>query len=431
MREIVLVVSLCLAVASSTLLYGQESEVAVRYIRAYGADNELLPPVLLLNENSDPAQPGSAYATVEFDVRASHIPNVYVRLIHCKADWTEDDNLFLNDVTTRTSLVDWSIAAQRSTYFNYRGKVRIPNVQLSLRFAGNWKAVVYDMDTDQKLAETRMFVVDPRAQTMFNFMTDFYDPNARVSSTALTLEAIVSAPTTEIIDPNVHTCVFYRNNRWYEPFVVSTRSFHGRNSYNVGTAVTGVFPPGKVFRVLRIPAQNEYRILDLTNLALFPSTGQPVRLPLSDLRRNGMFLERSDDGALTSTMISSANNEYVPLEFLLDPSPGSPSEHDVFLVGSFNNWHPTRDWMMWFDEDLRMYRLRQWVRRGRHNYLYATGTLNVDTDEVDDLSFEEFEGNTASNSNSYIAFTYARILEYGGYDAIISVGSSNIYTGNR
>ncbi len=71
------------------------------------------------------------------------------------------------------------------------------------------------------------------------------------------------------------------------------------------------------------------------------------------------------------------------------------------------------------------------MRRGRHNYLYATGTLNVDDGSVTRLSYEEWEGNTASNSNSYLAFTYARIIEYGGYDAIIAVGSSNIYQANR
>lgn len=144
-----------------------------------------------------------------------------------------------------------------------------------------------------------------------------------------------------------------------------------------------------------------------------------------------MFVQRSDDGALTTSTISSTNNEYVPIEFLLDPSPGKPSVNDVFLVGSFNNWRPDRTWMMSWNEELRMYRLRQWIRRGRHNYLYATGRLNVDDGQVTDVSYEEFEGNTASNSNSYLAFTYARILEYGGYDTIISVGASNIYAASR
>ncbi len=346
------------AIACSQVANATDMPVLLRYIRAFGGTDEMLPPVVLLNKIGEQDGIGSDFATVEFDVQSATIPNLYVRLVHCRPDWTEDDNGFLNDVTMRTSLVDWSIAPQRSRYHSYRGKVQIPNPQLTIRFAGNWKALVYDMEADRLLGEARLFVVDQQAQSILNFMTDFYEPQARVSSIALTLEAVVGSPSSSIIDPNVHTTVFYRNHRWTEPFLCSTRRFEWENLYGVGTDVVGVYPAGKVFRVSRIPAQNEYRVLDVGNVAMFPSTGQPVRLPLSDQRRNGMFLERADDGALVTRFVSSSDDEYVPIEFMLDPSPGYPSAHDVFLVGTFNNWKPDRTWMMYFDEEYRMYRLR-------------------------------------------------------------------------
>ncbi len=177
--------------------------------------------------------------------------------------------------------------------------------------------------------------------------------------------------------------------------------------------------------------RNEYRILDLSDQSRYPFTGQPVRMPLSDLRRNGMFYERSDDGALVTTMISGYSDEYVPVEILLDPAPGGPSEDDVFVVGSFNQWKPDKSWMMYFDEELRLYRCRQWLRRGRHNYLYATGRLSADSDQILDLNYEEFEGNTASASNSFVGFAYYRELDYGGYDGIVAATASNIYTSGR
>ncbi len=417
----------CVLAYAGALRGAPDGSVALRSIRAYGADNELQPPVILLAPVGNALKVGWDYATVEFDVQSSTVPNLYVRLIHCNADWSESTNGFLNDVTNRSSLVDWEIAPLRSRYHSYRGKMKIPNIQLQLRFAGNWKALVFDMDTDVVLGECRLFVADIQAETNLNFMTDFYEPKARVSSIALSLEAVVTSQSSKIIDPNVHTTVFYRNHRWFEPFVCSNRRWNWNNVYDVATNVVGVYPAGKVFRVSRIPAQNEYRILDLTNLAMFPSTGQPVRLPLSDLRRNGMFVERADDGAMVTRFVSSSDDEYVPVEIILDPNPGFASDKDVFLSGSFNNWNPNRNWMMHYDSELNLYRLRQWFRRGRHNYLYCTGTLSADNDEVVGISYEEFEGNTASNSNSYLAFTYARMLDYGGYDAIISVGISNIY----
>jgi hypothetical protein len=419
-----------LAIVASLLSCWTEltaSDAVLRFIRSYGGDNEQLPPVVLISEGAVPEISASAYATVEFDIQSPVIPNLYARLIHCSADWNDDGNSFLTDITTRTTTISWSLAPQASTYYSYRGKVRIPNPQIAIRFSGNWKVKVFDMDTDELLGETRIFAVDYKARTNFNFMTDFYEPKSRVSSIALTLEAVVTSENSRLMDPFFHTVTFYRNHRWSEPFIVSTKYLDVITPYGTSGSISGIYPAGKVFRISRIPAQNEYRVLDMTNLGLFPYTGKPVRLPLSDLRRNGSFFEQANDGAMITAMVQPLDDIYVPVEFLLDPQPGSPSVNDVFIAGSFNNWTLDRSWMMSYDEKLRLYRLRQWVRRGRHNYLYATGSLNIDDGTIHDISFEEFEGNTASNTNSYIAFVYYRVLDYGGYDAIISVAASNIY----
>jgi len=411
--------------------HAQEPPPQLRFIRSYGANDEMAAPVVLLGDAQIQNVSAYAFATIEFDVLSKTIPNVYGRLVHCSFDWTEDDNSFLSSITDRTSIIDWSLAPTRSKFYTYRGKIRIPNPQTNLRFSGNWKLKIFDMEGDVFLGEARFFVIEYKADCTFNFMTDFYEPKHRVSGTALTLEAVISAPRTDLMDQLMHTVTFYRNHRWAEPFVVSTRSLDIENPYNVSTHVNGVFPAGKVFRVSMIPAQNEYRILDLTNLAQFPSTGAPIPLPLPDMRRNGSFFYRADDGAMVTGMVPQYDDEYIPIEFLLDPQPGYPSLDDVFVVGSFNNWIPSKPWMMHYDEELRLYRLRQLVRRGRHNYMYATGTLNVDDGSIANISYEEFEGNTASTTNSYVAFAYYRVLEYGGYDGIVSVGSSNIYKSGR
>lgn len=405
-------------------------------IRAYGSTNEVLPPVVLLDGTSSNSAfgsntIGSPFVTVEFDIQSSNIPNVYARLIHCSADWVEDQNGFLNDVTNRSSLVDWVLAPQRSTYFNYRGKMQFPNHQTSFRFTGNWKVLVYDMSNDVLLGETRIFVVKERASIQMNTLTDFYEPKRQVSSTALTLEAIVRGNPGDIMDNLLHTVTMYRNNRWNQPFIISQKYSDEFNPPMTSSIVSGMSVGGKVFRISRIPAENEYRVLDLNNLAQYPSTGAPVRMPFSDLRRNGQFLYRADDGALITSGVSNSNDEYIPIEFLMDPAPQGPTNEDVFLSGSFNQWQPDRNWLMSYDEEQRLYRLRAWVRRGRHNYMYATGVLNADNGLVEDISYETFEGNTASNSNSFIAFAYYRELDYGSYDGLVAVTSTNIYQSGR
>lgn len=435
---IVLLIMVC---CTASVGFAADEVVQLRGIRSYGERDERRPPILLIESTTTSARqapslgdlnkattsPISQFVTVEFDVFCGAIPNVYARIVHCTADWREDDNGFVTDIGNRTSLVDWTLAAQRSKFYSYRGRIRFPNEQTSVRFSGNWKVRLYDMQNDSLIGETRFFAVEEKARCTMNFMTDFYEPTYRVSSIALTLEAVVSANPGALVDGFLHTVVMYRNNRWYEPFIISNVTSTATNPPSSSTMSAGILYGGKVFRIARIPAENDYRVLDLTNLAMFPSTGAPVRLPLSDLRRNGSFAIRADDGALVTSFISSTDDEYVPIEFVLDPTPGGESREDLFVIGSFNNWRADRSWLMSYSEELRLYRLRQWVRRGRHNYMYGTGQLSVDEGAVTGLSYEEFEGNTASAGHSFLSFAYYRVQDYGSYDGIVAVAQSSIY----
>lgn len=415
-------------------LAAEDPVVQIRAVRAYGAGDERLPPILLIPSRSGSVAPGtigSSQITIEVDVQSTNVPNLAARFVHCNADWSEDFNTFLADASLQTTLFDWTFASTRSAWHSHRASLTLPNPQISFRASGNWKALITEIGSDRILAEVLFFVHEPLAQSVTMVVTDFYEPREKVSGIAFQMETSVHAPNGTLIDPFLKTCVMYRNQRWYEPVVIER--FGGDESINppsVSTYTTGVLSSRVVFGLRGLPAENEYRVLDLTNLALFPYTGQPVRLPLSDLPRNGFFFDRADDGALVTRMISSSYDEYVPIEFVLDPL-GKVTEQDVFLVGSFNNWRPTRQWQLGYDEELRLYRLRQWVRRGRHNYMYATGSLDLERDRVMGLRYERFEGNTASNTNTTYAFVYYRMQDFGGYDALVSVAASTIYSSSR
>jgi hypothetical protein len=433
-----LIINACGTVSSKTSQQQNVPEYSpvIRVIRAYGEGNEELPPVVLIDKSTSntPLQQntiGSDAVTVEFDVQSSSIPNVYVRLVHCNAMWQPDNNGFLNDVTNRTSIIDWTLAPQRSTWYQYRGTITLPNAQTQFRFSGNWLAQVVLMDTDEVLGEVQLFVVKTRAAITMNMLTDFYEPKHRVSSTAYTIESIVRGSPGEVLNNFLHTVVVYRNNRWNQPFTISETYETTTMPPWISTATSGISAAGKLFRVSRIPAENEYRIVDVSNLALFPSTGAPVQLPFSDLRRNGQFLQRAHDGAMITRGISQSNDEYVPVEFMLDPAPGGPSLDDVFVVGSMNQWKASREWVMHWNPEQRLYRVRGWVRRGTHNYMYGTGTLQSATEEMPNPSFEEFEGNTASANNSFLSFAYYKELDYGGYDGLIAVTGTTIYQSGR
>jgi len=376
---------------------------------------------------------GYPFVTLEVEVDASVPPALEARFIHCRPDWSESHNVFLTVGLTRTTLFSWEPATVNSRYYTYRGRLRIPNPQVTIAYAGNWKLQLYELaNPEHLLAEARFFAVRPEGSCRVVVYSDLYASKPGISPAAVTVEAWVQLPPTLAIDERVQTVVFYRNHRWFEPYIVSHEPSLGvaaerlyRQPY--GKSISGMLPGIKIFRAERLPAQNEYRVLDLSNPALFPPNApSPIRFPLADLRRNGSFSEWADDGAARTAFLPPYLQDYVPVEFILDPEGAPPLAEDVFAVGSFNNWKASPEWRLTYDPEERLYRLRQLVRRGRHNYLYATGHLNADTGTMESLSFEEWEGNTTGSRISFWAFVYYRFPDQGGYDALITVGAATL-----
>jgi hypothetical protein len=406
--------------------------IQLRYIRVYG-DNESKPPILILeNSNVQYKSPmGSGSLTVEFDIESSVPPNLYAKIVHCNYDWTEDENVFLNDIVmSRTSLINWTSAPRLSAYYSYRGRISIPNQQLKIKYSGNWKLLLYEYhNEEQPLAEARFFVVQQRAECRLFVYNEFYLPDLKVAPTAYNLEAAVIG-LEPLFDSRLNTVVVYKNNRWNEPYIITEDSrgnrFNDLYKYTFKRMIGGFAGIEKRFRIEKIPSENEYRILDMSNTGLFPSVSGPVRLPFSDLRRTGFSYDRDDDGSMITSYIPDSYDEYLYIEFLLDPDNWISTE-EVYVIGSFNGWKPDPAWQMYFDAETGYYRSRNMVRRARHNYMYMTGKYNVDTRKIQSISYEEYEGNSSITPHTFLGFVYYREFDYGGYDALIGVGAGNIY----
>jgi hypothetical protein len=456
----------CLSASNQAAL----GQTRVVFARAFGA-TEQMPPVIMLTTSTSPfggntfgSNPASALnspqgaastpdgftlgsqrATVEFDVFAEAAPNLALVFVHCDPFWREDDNPFVSDPTQmRTSLVDVQPAPPMSRRYTYRARATVPNTQMQFRHSGNWKAKLVDThDPRTALGEVRLFVVEPLASCRLDLIADLYVPKAQgAGNGAYTIECGLQAPP-ELSDSQITTMVLYRNHRWFEPIAVSDddRRLPTEWRTNLVTNIFGSAQALKRFRVEKVPAQNEYRVLELRNNAWYPDAGIAIRFPTADLRRIATFSYQADDGALLSTTFSTSSgsgsggsaggstttnstngDEYVNVEFVLDPLP-VPSRYDVYVVGTFNGWRTGPEWKMQYNTQQRLYTLRQWVRRARHNYLYASGFAEAGQRSDDGLTFEEFEGNALSSLSTFLAFTYFRDPSFGGYDRIIGVAA--------
>ncbi|MFM8436977.1 MAG: hypothetical protein ACKOAX_00765, partial [Candidatus Kapaibacterium sp.] len=268
-----------------------------------------------------------------------------------------------------------------------------PNESVRIPYGGNWKVRITEFGSDEKTyAEARFFAVDAAAHCSMNILSDLYEPRLRASPAALNIETTVTAPAL-LSDLQMRSAVFYRLNRWNEPMPASAAglTLPTFRSTSPLSFVSGVITAGKRFLVQQVPAENEYRVLDCTNLAQFPRVTSPIRLPFYDIRRNGSFVWRAHNGGMVTTGVPMMYDDYVPVEFVLDPE-NRPSREDVFVLGSFNNWTPSRAWSMVYNDSTRLYTARGWVRRAVHDYAYATGRINADSYACEDISYEEFEG---------------------------------------
>jgi hypothetical protein len=409
-------------------LFSQDEEIKVpteiRGYRIYGGENELLPPVLLISHQDEVATNfGSKQLTFEVDIYANVPPSFYAEFVHCDINWNEDNNNFINNSGfMRTSDFFWETSPLSSSYYSHRGKLAFPNSQVNFKYSGNYKIKIYEYYKDNKpVLEGKFFVVQNISKMEMYFTSTFYKPEYQISNSAYNVEVRLKAPS-NIFNANLKNVVLYRNFRWDEPYFISEDNYRGYRSdkykYFFQTMISGFSSSEKRFYLMDLPAENMYRILSMENTAQFPSGSYEVRMPFADFIRNGNYFWEDDDGAMVTKYYSQSDDNYVYLEFILDPADIKANE-DVFISGSFNNWNPDHRWIMNWDPDNRLYRLKQWVRRAKHNYLYGTGSYNIDTKKFDNISFDLYEGNTVYANHSIIALAYYRSMDYGGYDAII------------
>jgi hypothetical protein len=415
----------------------------LRGIRAYGGSNDTSPPIITRspqnvfglsssqnNQSNDAANViGSSFVTIEIDVQSSVQPAFVATLVHCDSEWQEDRNVVMKDPSLRIAQIQVFQANSFSRYFTHRAKFTVPNSEVQLRFSGNWKAKIFDVDDmTTPIGEARFFVVDQETETSLAITIDAYSPRVGgTSPAAYLLEAALTAPP-QFLDENFHTVTLYRAWRWNEPIRITQDVELGRTEtlYNRSSKATvlGFSTAQKRFRITAIPAENEYRVLDITDALRFPASNAPLRFALADLRRNGTSFVRADDGAMNAQGVSPSTDEYVLIDFVLEPE-GLPSSREIYVVGSFNGWKLSNDWKMRYDPEQRQYTLAQWVRRGRHNYVYASAVVNKQTGVPESYDYEECEGNSPSANQTFYAFFYYRNPQFGGYDALLGVAALN------
>ncbi|MBC8144482.1 MAG: DUF5103 domain-containing protein [bacterium] len=394
----------------------------VRWLRIYGTGNEGNAPVLRLGGQASRLNVGSTSITLELDMFSANYPNLELRLIHCDRNWIPTENIFVQDFI-RLKSHDFEIrpAMAGVRTYNYSASIVFPRPDgmLRIQHSGNYLAQIIDMYDDEVLvAETRFFVAEARADVELHTYSDFFDsPLTSVIQKGLRIR-VEARPDVDLFATQINAIHLYKWGEWWRPIIASSEtSFDDPPKFGVRARWESFLGGMGIAEFFNIPTGNEHRLLDLTDISLYPTLGNVVTTPLSDLPRQS-FAEFDNNGVAQTRFVSMRDEDYVYFEFRLDLS-GRAAKEDIFVVGTFNDWKPRPEWQMTYDDVSRMYIARGLLRRARHEYQYVAGSWDADRGFLRDEDASLTEGNTSQSTHPYMALVFYRDIGSGGYDRIV------------
>lgn len=408
---------------------GDSTRVSVSRVmglRIHGAGDPASPPILRLPVDGKPSGGiGSDAITIAFEMQSDALPSITLQLIHCDHNWAPTQNVFIQD-PFRLKSSDFEIerAPVGVSHYDYICRLTFPT-QLgkpAVTYSGNYLARIVDYyDPNNVLAEGRFFAVEPRCGVAVSAASDFYE-STQTSVLQHGLKINVEAlPTNDLFGGRINAIHLYPAGQWYSPLEAAEDAEDLGYAKGVPWITWNPSFAGKTTALFaNIPAGNEHRLLDLTDVALFPTTGGMLTTPLSDIPRSS-FNYLDNNGGTPDRYVPPSDADYVYFEFRLDLE-GKSVQEDIFVVGTFNNWIPSPAWMMHHDKTTGFYIARGLIRRAFHEYEYRAGKWDNDNGVLRNADPTLLEGNLSNASLPYYAMVYYYDTSTGAYDRLIGVG---------
>ncbi|MCY1663216.1 MULTISPECIES: type IX secretion system plug protein [Chryseobacterium] len=336
-------------------------------------------------------------------------------LKHYNRNW-EDDNLFFTEFANGSlnGLLDkfqYSFNTLQS-YTHYT--LNFPNEKMQPKISGNFELIVYKDSAEKPLFKRRFYVVEDAA-TLALGISRFADARKPDANQRVEVKAV---PKGGDLASNVNSMtlnVMQNNN----PNVTINNL---KPSATLGNQL--------LFQQLSLvfPGNNEFYYFDNKNMNMAADMVRATELlegvnqtylhpvwafPLNYQYQpdvNGAWYYRRND--LGRERDATREADYSWVYFYLD---SEPTDKEIFVLGGFNNFKPSKENQMQYDEASKKYVAKIYLKQGFYNYILATknpdGTLN----------FGEVNGNFWQTENLYQAFLY--YAPFGrNYDGLMGYG---------
>ena len=400
--------------------YGQE--FVVRGLSVYGQYGEDEVPVVVRDSTGAP-NASSRYITIQFDVEGKEPPPLKIRFLHCNRDWRPDRNLFVQDEVHNTSFVlDYVSSPNGVEYYSYRYRNRFPDDEDIVRFnySGNWIFQLMDNDEKNVYGTGRFFVVDDISKADVSVTNDYLTEAVSPLNQVHKVKVHVQLPNE--VDGYFYTTVdVYQNWRFFNPYRIDVND---RDPY---TIVEGFNRGYRVFTIRNLLPGNEYRTLDISNTTRYPNRSIVRLVEGVDQPRPYWRTGKDRNGTALLNRFTGLNSDYLDVIFRLDLSSLNlqrilPGNTAVFVTGPFNQWNPTFEDKLEYDNLERCYVVRKLLRRGIYDYQYITGNWDEATQQVANQDWIVLEGNDWRTTDTYYTMIYYNDARFGGFDRIVGFG---------
>ncbi|RQP14448.1 MAG: DUF5103 domain-containing protein [Chryseobacterium sp.] len=353
---------------------------------------------------------------LSFDDLQNSTRNYRYTIRHLDRNWQHDD-LFYTEIANgpmNDLITDYRPSFNTlQSYVHYR--LTFPNDKIQPKISGNFELVVYESSPSKPLFTKRFSIYE----------------NAAVV-------AVSVDRTADARRPDVRQRVQVRAQGAGADFTqnLSTLSLSVMQNNNPQILISNIRPSSTVGNSavfqqtdIAFPGNNEFYYFDNKNLTapmdmvaridsdggayhtwLHPTWAFPLNYQFNPdvngafyFRRNDLGIERNPD----------TEGDYSWVYFSLE---SGPVDKEIFVLGQFNDYTPDDESKMHYDDELKMYVAKIYLKQGFYNYLLATRAPGSEK-----LDYGEINGNFWQTENLYQAFLYYR-PQGRNYDALLGYG---------
>lgn len=370
---------------------------------------------------------GNSELEVTFDYLADEEQYLQYTLIHCDANWQQDDLSELDFMSGFQPTRITDVTPSFNTYVSYyHYTVAFPNEEVKLLVSGNYAMLIHpEGEADDVLAVACFSVTEQQAFASGEISANT-DIDFRQQHQQLTLQCTWSQQQLPYLNPGSELLMAVTQNRRPSTrrLIKSPSRMEANKAYY------------EHVRDLIFEAGNDYRTFEFTDHHYATLGVERVRYQApyyhveltKDRARSGGFY-RYEQGQHGRYLVRAlrvddvdTESEYFWAEFTLSGAMPPKGSQGIYLTGDFTYGELTDEFRMEYDEERQCYACSVLLKQGYYNYLYLTGTdWQPDFEQaLPHITAGVVEGNYYETANQYEVYLYYRPAG-GRYDRLLGV----------